>query len=187
MNSVYNVGDRVWVPFGRRRVSGVISEARGGIGFRGRDLFQVLVFMDPFEPATFELPADEIEPMVEGAEHETDLEKEQIINYLVNGGLIAILRSNWSGGRNQPRVWLRPDSVGNVTHTFEQERGVVGGDVVPCMAVHDNKIFSPKREDVLTFLQSFQLDRPDAEKIVVSVGTAPSSTRAATPDVADLI
>ena len=173
MSSTFKVGDRVRIPLGRRSILGVITEDRGAIGLRGRHLYQVLVSMDPFEDATFELPADEIEPMDEFAERGSVLRKEQIVNYLVNGGLIAILGSNLSGSRDQPRVWLRPDSVGNVTYTFEKERGVVGGGVVPSMAIHDDKIFSSKREEVLSFLQGFDLDRPDGERIVSSVGTAP--------------
>jgi hypothetical protein len=68
---------------------------------------------------------------------------------------------------------LRPDSAGNVTHTFEDERGVVGGEPIPFMAVHDDRIFSPKREQVVSFLQSFHLDRPAAERILSVIGTAP--------------
>ena len=101
------------------------------------------------------------------------MRKDQIEAYLIHGGLIGILRSNLSGGRSQPRVWLRPDTIGNVTHTFERERGVVGGEVVPFMAVHDDKVFTPKRKEVLSFLRSFNLDPTDAERIISSVGTAP--------------
>jgi hypothetical protein len=41
------------------------------------------------------------------------------------------------------------------------------------MAVHDDKVFTQKRNEVLTFLRSFNLDPPDAERIIASVGTAP--------------
>jgi hypothetical protein len=129
--------------------------------------------MDPFEPTTFELPEDEIERMDEPMEPGAGLDRDKVISYLVNGGLIAILRSNYSGGRSQPRVWLRPDSAGNVTHTFEKERGIVGGEIVPFMAIHDDKIFSPKREEVVSFLERFNLERPEAEKIISLVGTVP--------------
>lgn len=173
MSSVFRVGDRVQVSLGRRRLPGVITEDRGAIGLRGRHLYQVLVPMDPFEPTTFELPEDEIERMEGSVESGTTLGKNKVIDYLANGGLIAILRSNYTGGRNQPRVWLRPDSAGNVTHTFEKERGVVGGATVPFMAMHDDKIFSPKRGEVLSFLQSFDLDCPAAERVISLVRTAP--------------
>jgi hypothetical protein len=101
------------------------------------------------------------------------LHPDQIENYLTHGGLIAILRSNASGGRNSPRVWLRPDSMGNVTHTYERDRGVIGGEVAPFAAIHDDRIVSPKREDVVSFLESFRLDRPHAERMIDSVGTSP--------------
>lgn len=129
--------------------------------------------MDPFESMTFEMTEDEMEPVDAQAESKIVLDKEKIKDYLANGGLISILRSNLSGGRGQPRVWLRPDSLGNVTHTFEQERGVRGGEVPPFMAVHDDKVFLPKRGEVLAFLQSFDLDRSEAEKILSAIGTAP--------------
>jgi hypothetical protein len=173
MSSAFRVGDRVQVPLGRRRITGVITEDRGAIGVRGRHLYEVLVSMDPFEPTTFELPEDEIEAMDDLAEPGAAMRKDQIEAYLIHGGLIGILRSNLSGGRSQPRVWLRPDTIGNVTHTFERERGVVGGEVVPFQAVHDDKVFTPKRNEVLSFLRSFNLDPPDAERIISSVGTAP--------------
>ncbi len=173
MSSALHVGDRVRVSLGRSRITGVITEDRGAIGVRGRHLYEVLVSMDPFEPTTFELPEDEIEAMDDLAEHGAVMRKDQIKAYLIHGGLIGILRSNLSGGRSQPRVWLRPDTIGNVTHTFERERGVVGEDVVPFMAVHDDKVFTPKRKEVLSFLRSFNLDPQDAERIISSVGTAP--------------
>jgi hypothetical protein len=123
MSSAFRVGDRVQVPLGRRRITGVITEDREAIGVRGRHLYEVLVSMDPFEPTTFELPEDEIEAMDDLAEPGAAMRKDEIEAYLIHGGLIGILRSNLSGGRSQPRVWLRPDTIGNVTHTFERERG----------------------------------------------------------------
>ena len=173
MSSAFRVGDRVRFPLGRRRITGVITEDRGAIGIRGRHLYQVVVPMDPLGSTTFELPEDEIESVDECVESEIVMEKEKIEAYLIHGGLIAILRSNLIGGRNQPRVWLRPDSIGNVTHTFEQERGIVGGKTVPFMAVQGEKVFSPKREEVLAFLEGFRLERLSAEHILNSVGTAP--------------
>ena len=90
-----------------------------------RHLFQIDIPMDPFEPMSVELPADEIEAIPPGAEVTRPIDKQRVIDYLVNGGLISILRSNLSGGKNQPRVWLCLDQLGNVTHTFILERGVI--------------------------------------------------------------
>ncbi len=171
MSPTFRVGDRVQFPLGRGRVDGVITEDRGAIGFRGRHLYTVLVPMDPFEPTTFEMSADELEPINKTATPAA-LSKAMIVDYLVHGGLIAIL-SNSSGGRSQPRVWLRPDSLGNVTHTYAEERGVVGGGFIPVMAVHNERIFEPKRAAVLSLLQSFGLDDSEAKRVIASIGIAP--------------
>ncbi len=128
--------------------------------------------MDPFEPMTMELPEDEMEAVPE-TEAPPSMDKQKIIDYLVYGGLVSILRSNLSGGRNQPRVWLCPDQLGNVTHTFVSERGVIGGQPVPFGALHHDKILKAKREPVVSFVESFGLSHQEAEKIVAEVGTAP--------------
>jgi hypothetical protein len=154
-------------------VPGVITEDRGEIGYRGRRLYQVRLYMDPDESSTTELGEDEIEPVDEVAERSTVLDKAKVKRYLIHGGLIAILRSNLDGDSGQRRVWLRPDSLGNITHTFAKDRGFVGGETVPDMAWRGEKIFSPKRGEVLSLLESFDLDRADAEKVLASVGTAP--------------
>ncbi len=171
--SPFHVGDRVRVTFGRRTLTGVIVEDRGAIGAHGRRLFQVDFPMDPFDPMSMELSEDEMEAIPPGTEVTPSIDKQRIIDYLVNGGLISILRSNLSGGKNQPRTWLCLDQLGNVTHTFVPERGVMGGQVVPFWAVYDGKVFTPKRDSVLTFIESFGLNRQEAEKIISEVGTAP--------------
>ncbi len=171
--SSFRVGDRVRVDFGRRKLTGVIVEDRGAIGVQGRRLFQVDIPMDPFEPMSVELPEDEMEAIPSGTEVARPIEKKRITDYLANGGLISILRSNLLGGKNQPRVWLCLDQLGNVTHTFVPERGVIGGQLVPFGAIRDDKVFTPKRDSVLSFIESFGLNRQEAEKAVSEVGTAP--------------
>jgi hypothetical protein len=127
--------------------------------------------MDPEEPSAIEVPEDDIEiaPVLSGPGSQLDPVK--VERYFVNGGLIAILLSNTSGGRNQPRAWLCLDNLGNVTHTFIPDRGVVGGETVPFWAVQDGKILAPKRNEVLSFLTSFGLSDDEAEKVLKSVGT----------------
>lgn len=171
--SSFHVGDRVRVNFGRRQLAGVIVEDRGAIGAQGRHLFQVNIPMDPFEPMMVELPADEIEAVAAGTEAALPIDKQKVTDYLANGGLISILRSNLSGGRNQPRVWLCLDNLGNVTHSFISERGVLGGQQVPFWAVHDAKVFTAKQDLVVSFVESFGLTPQEAEKVVSEVGTAP--------------
>jgi hypothetical protein len=169
----FRVGDRVRVGFGRRKLVGVIVEDRGAIGAQGRHLFQVNIPMDPFDPMTVELPEAEIEAVAAESEPDFEIENDKIIDYLKNGGLIAILRSNISGGKNQPRAWLCLDHLGNVTHTFISDRGIIGGQPVPFWAVHDDKVFRPERDSVLAFLRSFGLTRQEAEAVVSEVGMAP--------------
>jgi len=168
----FRVGDRVRVDFGRRKLTGVIVEDRGPIGIQGRRLFQVDLPMDPSEPMSVELPEDEMELIPPGAEDKRHLDKRNVIDYLINGGLVSILRSNLSGGKSQP-VWLCLDQLGNVTHTFISERGIVGGQLVPFSALYEDKVFAPKLNSVLSYIQSFGLNRQEAEKVVSEVGTAP--------------
>jgi hypothetical protein len=172
-HALFHVGDRVKLDFGRRKLTGVIVEDRGAIGARGRHLFRVDVPMDPFDPMTVEVPEDEIEPVRGENGAPTPIDKAKIIEYLKSGGLVSILQSNSVGGKNQPRTWLCLDNLGNVTHTFIPERGIVGGQVVPFRAVHNDKVFSPKRDLVLSFLSSFSLSRHEAERVISQIGTAP--------------
>lgn len=169
----FRVGDRVKVDFGPRKLTGVIVEDRGAIGARGRHLFKIDVPMDPFEPMTVEVSEDEIEAVRTDAGATAMIDKGRIIEYLNSGGLVSILRANISGGKNQPRAWLCLDNLGNVTHTFIPERGVIGGHVVPFWAVHDDKVLLPKKDAILSFLQSFGLNLPEAETVVSEVGTTP--------------
>lgn len=179
MSTAFQVGDRVKIPLGRRKVAGVISEDRGSIGVHGRRLYQVLVPMDPFEPTAYELPENEIEALSESANSITAIDAARVIDYLKNGGLISILQSNRSGGRNQPRVWLCLDSLGNVTHTFLKERGLHGGETVPFLAVYEDHVFSPKQDEVSALLRSFGLDASQADEIIASVGTYPMRSKGA--------
>ena len=72
--------------------------------------YQVNIPMEPFEPTTLELLEDEMEPVSDG-ETPKPIEKEKIAEYLLNGGLVSILRSNLLGGQNQPRAWLCLDNL----------------------------------------------------------------------------
>ncbi len=128
--------------------------------------------MDPFEPAAYELPEEAIKADPESSGNEIAIKTTKLMHYLKNGGLVAILRSNTSGGKNQPKVWLRLDSLGNVTHTFIKERGKSAANV-PFSAVHEDHVFTPKRNEVLALLRSFGLDNAHAEEVITSVGTSP--------------
>jgi hypothetical protein len=169
----FHVGDRVQIDFGRRKLTGVIVEDLGAIGAHGRRFFQVDIPMDPFEPMSVELPEQEIEAMAPGTEAAGLIDKQKIMGYLVNGGLISILRSNLSGGKNQPRAWLCLDQLGNVTHTFIPERGLTGGQLVPFWAMQEDKVFTTKQDAVVSFVESFGLNHQEAKKVISEVGMAP--------------
>lgn len=167
----FHVGDRVRIEFGRGKVTGEVVEERGPIGGQGSRLYQVLVPMEPFEPMLMELREDEME-VANGTATPT-IGKQQIINYLGNGGLVAMLQANTAGGKNQPRAWLCLDTLGNATHTFRPERGLIGGQVIPFAALREGKVFAPKREMVESFVESFGLNRREAASIVATTGVSP--------------
>ncbi|MBL8800033.1 MAG: hypothetical protein JNM56_39485 [Planctomycetia bacterium] len=168
----FRVGDRVRFNFGKRRISGVVVEDRGPIGVQGRRLFQVDVPLDPFDPMTLELPESEMEAIPAG-ETPAPLDRQAIIDYLIHGGLISILRTNLAGGKYQPRAWLSRSQLGNVTYTLVEERGMVGGAIVPVGAIYTNKVAKAKRDQVVKFVESFGLTRPEAERVISEVGTGP--------------
>ena len=169
----FRVGDRVRVDYGLHKVFAVVVEDRGPIGIHGRQLFQVEIPIDPFEPMRVERPEDEMELIPPEEDLDRPMDKQKIIDYLRYGGLVSMLWANFAGGTNQPRAWLCRDQLGNVTHTFNPDRGGVGGQIIPSWALREHKIFAPKLDSVLSFLQSFDLDRQEAEKVVSEVGTAP--------------
>ena len=131
--------------------------------------------MDPYEPEDFTIPENELEPVAKGDPMDQAPGKEEIINYLENGGLVSILMANSSGGRNQPRVWLCRDQLGNITHTFSQDNGLVGGAALPFWVLWENdRIFLPKKDQVVAFLSSsFGLTSEESEAVIEAVGTAP--------------
>jgi hypothetical protein len=166
---IFRVGDRVLVPWNRPTI-GEIVEDRGPIGRQGRRLYSIRIAGDPEGEMTVEFPGEDLEPATDLA---PALDTPKIIAYLKDGGLIAILRSNLGGGRNQPKIWLRLDSIGNVVYTFAPGQGFRGGQTIPFNALHKGKIFEPLRGEVVSFLESFGLDRSQANEVVSAVGTAP--------------
>jgi hypothetical protein len=166
----FRVGDRVRFDYGRRRVTGEIVEDYGPLGAGGRRLFQVLIPVEPDEPVLVALPEDEMEPVPPG-EGPPPLDHAKVVEYLADGGLTSILRTNLAGPDRQPRVWLCPSQLGNVTHTFVAKRGVRGGQSVPYRALRGHRIARPKVDEVLAFLEGFGLSRPEAAGVVKRVGT----------------
>jgi len=165
----FRVGDRVTVPLGRRNVTGFVVEERGAIGVGGRYLYRVEVPMEPYEPMEMLLPEEE---MTAATDEPAPIEPKEVVKYLVNGGLVSILYQNIGGGRNQPLAWLCRDTLGNVTHTFLAERGLVGGRIIPFHALYEKTVFGPKAEAVTAFVESFGVSRQEAERVVAAVGIA---------------
>ncbi len=161
----FKAGDWVTFRYGTWNPVAQVAEARGALGFKGRRLYRIRVFGESDEPDSFEVPEDELDAAVPG-EH-------AITEYLKNGGLVAILRSNVAGGRNQPRAWLTYAAGGEITHTFEPGRGIVGGATVPFLALHDDKVFGPKSEEVKRFLATFALTPAEASEVLSAVGVGP--------------
>lgn len=166
----FSVGDNVCFTLGTTQTVGVVVDDRGPIGANNVHLYRVRVPNDPYDDGFVEMPEDEL---AFAETQEASIPSSKMVEYLKNGGLLQILKSNTSGGKNQPRVWLTRDGLGNVVHTFVAERGSVGGAVVPFSALHENRVFTPKVNDVLLFLAEFGLSRAEAEQVVVGTGKAP--------------
>jgi hypothetical protein len=163
-------GMLVRVPFGPGTVNGRIIEDRGPVGARGRHLYTVEVPSDPDDPFLLVLAADDIE---DDYVPDEPIEPDEVREFLLNAGLISILRRNMLGGANQPSAWLCRDTLGNVTFTTHPDRGMIGGSRIPFFARRGERVFTPKRDEVVAFVESFGLSRDAAEEVVEAVGTAP--------------
>ena len=149
-----SVGDNVCFTLVATSIHGVVIDDHGPIGANRVHLFTVRIPNDPYDDIIYELPEDEL---ALAEINDKPIRGASIMDYLKYSGLVQILQSNMSGGKNQPRVWLRRDNLGNVVHTFVAERGIVGGAPVPFSALRDNRIVAPKLKEVLTFLSTFDL------------------------------
>lgn len=168
--NAFQVGDYVFAPW-HRPIRGQIIEDRGPIGRNGRHLYSVRIAIDSEEPIITELPGEDLDAAPDA---EPPLETGQVIEYLKAGGLIAVLMTNLDGGRDQPKLWLKKNSSGYVSYAFTPEPGSRGGETVPFGVLHGgNRILGPKADEVATFLESFGLDRSQADDVIRAVETAP--------------
>ncbi|REJ86347.1 MAG: hypothetical protein DWQ34_03885 [Planctomycetota bacterium] len=164
----FHVNDKVAFTFGMRRVKGFVVEDRGPLGVGGRRIYRVRLDMDPFDSMYFELPEDDL---VEAPEPEPPLTNEEIAEYLARGGLLLMLRSQQCD--QTPRVWLKRNNLGNVTHTFVEERGLAGGAALPQAAFADKKVIAGKRAEAKRFIMSFGLSEDEANAVIDEIGTKP--------------
>ena len=167
--NTFSVGDRVRFTWGFTPVQGVVVEDRGPLGRNKRRIFGVRFCLEPDDESVIELPEDEL---VLSEDRPEPIPSSNIVAYLKNSGLTRILRSNLTGAGRRPRAWLKADAAGNVTHTFIEEWGEVGGAAVPSSALHDRKIFDPKADEVFHFLLTFGLSKEEAKQVVESVGVS---------------
>ena len=162
----FKVGDWVSFQYGTADVMAQVIETRGPLGRNHRHIYRIAIARDADEPDAFEMPEDELERV-------SPPDKDSVIKYLSEGGLVEILRSNLGGSKDEPKAWLTYTPRGRVTHTFVPERGMLGGATVPFFALHERKVFAGKKDQVTSFLASFGLDCAEAEQVIAAVGTGP--------------
>ncbi|HUY34020.1 MAG TPA: hypothetical protein VMV69_14830 [Pirellulales bacterium] len=162
----FKVGNWVSFPWGTGKMFSQVIEERGSLGVNGRHLYRIRFERGDDEYESFEMPDDDLDPVAPP-------DNPAVMRYLKEGGLVAILQSNLGGGRNQPKAWLTYTSRGDITHTFDAQRGVIGGAAVPFFALHEDRVFAGKKGQVIEFLAGFGLSRSDAEDVVAKVGTGP--------------
>ena len=166
----FHVGDHVRYHVGDQTYKGTIVEDQGPIGVNGRHLFRVSVPADPYEPQIRFFPEDELEPAPE-TDDRAALTKERILEYLVKyAGLRSMLRVESPGRQFQPRAWICLNQLGDLTHTYYPERGLVGGGTVPYGALCFDRIRKEKVGEVLEFLEHFGLTKKEAEQVIRQVG-----------------
>ena len=161
----YKVGDVVGFWDGVRRAVARVLEPRGPLGVNRRHLYRLRVMTGADEPVVFEMPEDELDPAVPT--------EDEVVGFLVGGGLVDMLGRHGKYGRNPARVWLTYNPIGVMTYTFLEEDGLVGGANVPPGALTEDqrKIFEPKKGEVVAFVRSFGLAQTDAVEVVRRIGT----------------
>jgi hypothetical protein len=161
------VGEWVFFPYGTWPAFAQIIEDRGRLGVKGRRIYRIRLDRDPDDggPLETEKNEDRLEPAV--------LDKTAVLRFLREGGLVAILQGHLVRQKEPPRAWLSFTVLGKVIHTFDRSRGIIGGAPVPYFALLEEKIYAPKKDDVVKFLTSFDLTRDESEDVVRSIGTAP--------------
>ncbi len=137
--ATFKVGDKVWIPLAVGRACGTIIEDRGPLGVSGQRSFRVSVPNDPYVADEFLVQEGEIQHLddKDQAQMRVKLSADAIEDFLISGGLISILHHN-----SPERVWLRPDSQGNLTYTFIEGYSATGGQPAPRWALHGEKVFA---------------------------------------------
>ena len=91
------------------------------------------------------------------------MQTQEILDYFLNGGLVSIFSDC---DVKTTHVWLRRDSEGNLTYTFDEQYGELGGARVPFWALHNGLIPRQRIDHVLAFLKTFGLSENEAYQVV---------------------
>jgi len=158
----FKVGDWVSFPSGSLRVYAQVIEDQGVIGSEGRQLYRIRI------PPSRNNEADVFLASEDDLTKAPAPQPELIAEYFRSGALLEILRQNPS------KVWLTHSPRGEISHTFDEISGLLGGAVPPVAALQEGRIFRPKANAVLAFLQCFGLEEALARDVLNAVGYAPA-------------
>ena len=171
-----HAGDHVQFTSGNTSVRAIVVGDRGPIGANKNRILQIRVPDAPYEDEVFEMSEDQLTVIDQETSRGSPIRVDESREYFANGGLVQILRAAAEG---RTAAWLCRNSLGNLTHTFSPDRGIVGGAIIPTNALHGHYIFRPKRDEVLDYLSTFGLSRTDAEQVIRSVGLVPKHVNSA--------
>jgi hypothetical protein len=160
-------GDWVTFQYGTRQVFAQVIDEGDPFSPKSLRRYRVRLEETYTDPTELRMHEDKMEKAVP--------DKAAIIQYLKQGGLADLLRTNLQEGEDPPRVWLMFTRYGQLTHTLNPVLKVTGkGTPAPFFAVLKNKVYAPDKAKVVEYLtKSFGLTPEEAEDVVQAVGTAP--------------
>ena len=169
LKPLFKVGDVVIHRGELREMRGTIIEDRGVIGQSGVRTYRVEV---PYDPYNLELKLYREDTLVKAPPAPPPPTPEEVVDYLIHGGLREILHTNLTPGEPAPGVWLKRHSYG-IAYSLRGEAGDLGGMGAPFLALSGKKIAADKIADVRAFImRSFELTPEQADKVIAGVGTA---------------
>src|SRR5262249_6853086 len=142
---VFKINDLVSLQYGPQRMIARIVEDRGPLGVNRRRLYRVRLELDATQPTFIEMPGQDLQAV-------PIPDKTAIVEHLQSGGLVSILQEHLIRAPESPRVWITFDYRGNLTHTLSPYGGLIGGAIIPYFALHEEKIWSAKKDTVVAFL-----------------------------------
>lgn len=152
----FRPGDWVTFRYGVMPVIAQIIEDRGPLAGGGRRLYRIRLEWEHDASHCFEMPEQDLEKIVpdEGAMaryREQEGLKDAVLQYLKQGGLVKILRTNIQGDRpveSHPKAWLTCSPRRRVSYTLTPGPAAIGsGATVPFWALEEDQIRPHKRPD----------------------------------------